>query len=146
VRRGIAVLFSTAMVFAIPLTFLQREGLGVGEVVQPRYILPLVVLTLLMLTLGNTVEDPLPISASAATVLWLSLSTSAILAFWAYAHRYAVGADSPLIVIDLPLDWSTGSGIPFGGTVFVTALASVTLIGGVFATVHRLATGERQAA
>ncbi len=142
-RRGLAILVSAAMVFAIPLTFLQREGLGVGEVVQPRYILPLVLLTVLMLTLGNTVEDPLPISASVATVLWISLSTSAVLAFWAYAHRYVIGADYPLVVVDLPIEWSSSSGIPFGWTVLITAFASIAFIGGGLTAVHRLASFAR---
>jgi hypothetical protein len=136
-RRGFAVLLSGVAVFAIPLAFLQREGLGVGEVVQPRYILPLILLTIMMLALGNTVDDPLPLELPAAVVLWVFLSASAVLAFWAYAHRYAVGTDFPLIVPDLPIEWVTSSGIPFGLTVIVTAIASIGFVGGAFTYAQR---------
>jgi hypothetical protein len=143
VRRGFAVLVSAVAIFAIPLAFLQREGLGVGEVVQPRYILPLILLTIMMLALGNTVDEPLPLELPAAAVLWAFLSTSAVLSFWAYAHRYIVGADYPLIVIDLPLEWWSSSGIPFGATVLVTVLASAGFVGGAALLAHHRPLYER---
>jgi hypothetical protein len=48
-----------------------------------------------------------------------------------------------LIVPDLPIEWVTSSGIPFGLTVIVTAIASVGLVGGAFTYAQR-DSGQRQ--
>jgi len=141
-RRAWAILLAGAMVIAVPLAFLQKEGLNVGEVVQPRYILPLLLLTLFMLTLGNRVDEPLPLAAPVAAAVGVAMTVSASLSFWAYAHRYAIGTDYPLIVLDIPLEWSFDVPVPFGLTVLVTVLASALFIGGSVAAVHARGKGQ----
>jgi hypothetical protein len=140
-RKAFAVAFSSGMVVAVPLAFLQKEGLGVGEIVQPRYILPLLLFALIMLSLGNTVNDALPLSVPAGVALWLALGTSASLAFWAYAHRYAVGTDTTLLVLDIPIEWVNSAGIPFGLIAGTTIAASFMFIGGALAVTRGFGNG-----
>ena len=44
---------AAAALVAVPIVFLQANGLGVGEVVQPRYLLPLLTILVAVVSLGH---------------------------------------------------------------------------------------------
>ena len=127
-RKIFAALLAVAAMFAVPLAFLQKEGLEVGEVVQPRYLMPLLILTIATLSLGRDVDDPLDLPMPIAVVLAASLSVSAALSFWTNAHRYATGLDVPLLTMNWELEWSHGSGVPLGLIAPITILASAGFV------------------
>jgi len=127
-RKIFAAVFAVAMMFAVPLAFLQKEGLEVGEVVQPRYLLPLLILAIATLSLGRTVQDALELPMPIAVVLAIALSVSAGLAFWTNAHRYATGLDVPLLTMNWEIEWSHGSGVPLGLIAPITILASIGFV------------------
>jgi hypothetical protein len=66
-----------------------------------------------------------------AAVIGVALSASAILGYWAYAHRFAAGSGRGLFdldVLDLPI---SSAGIPMWLTTIVVAAATVVLVTGV---------------
>lgn len=95
---GWALSWNDAFVL-VPLAFLQVNGLGVGEVVQPRYVTPLLLLTVLVLALPTKTEDPSPVTWASTPLRWtliLGLSASALLSWWFVSHRFAYGNTAPL--------------------------------------------------
>ena len=133
-RKAIGTLLALGALMAVPLAFLQKEGLGVGEVVQPRYLLPLLGLLLATLSLGPAVGRPLPLAARPAWVLAIGLATSAVLAFWANAHRYFAGDGFGLFDPKVAPAWSSSTGLPLWLITAGTVVAMAAFIAGAFAT------------
>ena len=65
----------------VPLVFLQREGLGVGEVVQARYLLPLILVLVLTLSLRvpfrQATDGGLPLPGVLAWVIAVGIAAAA---------------------------------------------------------------------
>lgn len=105
-HKAWALGLSVAALIAVPLVFLQREGLGVGEVVQPRYIAPLLLLAVMIAMAGvdaaADADAELPDRESTAGtvtfpagVRWsltIGLALSASLSWWVFTHRFAYGS------------------------------------------------------
>jgi hypothetical protein len=126
VTAGIAAL---ALV-AVPIVFLQTQRLGVGELVQPRYLLPLLTLLVGVVSLGPTLKHRLELPKVPALLIVAALSVSAILAFWANAHRYFAGSGFGLFDPKVDPAWVTSSGVPLAVTVVITVLATIIFIAG----------------
>lgn len=90
-RKGWALGVSAAALITVPLVFLQREGLGVGEVVQPRYIAPLLLLVV-MIALVDRAGDPVTLPTGVRWSITIGLALSASLSWWVFAHRFAYGS------------------------------------------------------
>jgi hypothetical protein len=131
-RKATASLVSAAALVLVPLAFLQKEGLGVGEVVQPRYVLPLMAILLATLGLGPRIGVPLNLPRLPATVMAVGLAGSAVLAFWANAHRYFAGSGFGLFDPKVDPAWLSGSGIPLWLTCTVGGVATVAYVFGAF--------------
>lgn len=101
----IALTIAVVTLVFTPLWFLQKEGLGVGEVVQPRYILPLLAIVVATLLLDRRPTDLLPWPRPPAWTLALLLGASASLAFWANVHRYSYGPEVGLFDIRVAPVW-----------------------------------------
>ena len=130
-RTLLATALAAAALVAVPLVFLQSQRLAVGQMVQPRYLLPLLVL--LLATVSVPMGPPAPMRRLVAVVFGLLLSSSAVLAFWTNAHRYAIGTDVPLFDRDPVVEWGPLLGWPLPVVVAVTATATVAFIGGALA-------------
>jgi hypothetical protein len=130
--KGVALLVSLGAVVAVPLVFLQREGLGVGEVVQARYLLPLIVLLVLTLSLRvpfrQATDGGLPLPGLLAWVIGVGVAAAASVSLWVHAHRYAAGNERGLFDIDLVLEWTGLLSIPLPVTVGVGVVASVIFV------------------
>ncbi len=130
--KGVALLVSLGAVVAVPLVFLQREGLGVGEVVQARYLLPLIVLLVLTLSLRvpfrQATDGGLPLPGVLAWVIAVGIAAAASVSLWVHAHRYAAGNERGLFDIDLVLEWTGLLSIPLPVTVGVGVVASVIFV------------------
>jgi hypothetical protein len=141
-RKAWGAAISAGALVAVPLVFLQKEGLGVGEVVQPRYLLPLLALLLATLSLGVRKGRPLPFPGVPAAVLAAGLTVSAVLAFWANAHRYFAGSGVGLFDPKVTPAWASATGIPLWLTTLVTVAATAVFLPGVFVIVSRSAAGR----
>lgn len=127
---------AAAGLLLVPLVFLQIQRLGVGDVVQPRYLLPLLTLAVATISLGADDDVPPALRRLTALALTALLSSSAVLAHWALLHRYAAGSEQPLFALDLAIEWQPVA--PIGPTLAVTSLATVVFMYSVFATAaHR---------
>ena len=139
--KGIALLVSLGAVAAVPLVFLQREGLGVGEIVQARYLLPLILALMLTLSLRvpfwRTTDGGLPLPGVLAWVIGVGVAAAASVSLWVHAHRYAAGNERGLFDIDLVLEWTGLLSIPLPVTVGVGVVASVTFVAAALIGVRR---------
>jgi len=90
-RKTWALAVALIALVAVPLAYLQSQRLGVGEVVQPRYILPLLALLIGVLSLGPRLGRPPALPGAPAVLIGVGLSASAILGYWAYVHRFIAG-------------------------------------------------------
>ena len=128
-----------AAVLAVPIAFLQLGGLVVGELVQPRYFLPLMVVFVATAGLNVRVSRRYPWPRSATIVVVPLLALSAVLSYWYTAHRYAAGSTKGLFDRDLVIGWGGLTGLPWGAVVVVTVLATVTmyLVGSSFLSTQR---------
>ena len=115
---------------AVPIAYLQSQRLGVGEVVQPRYVLPLLTLVVGVVSVGPRLGRPLPMPRVPGALIAAGLSVSGILAFWAYAHRFVAGPDVGLFDPSFDVAWVTGVGVPLPVTFAVTVLTTALLVGG----------------
>jgi hypothetical protein len=131
-RQLVAAGVAFVALVAVPVGFLQANGLGVGEVVQPRYLLPLLTLLVGVLSLGPRLGTPLPLPVVPAWVLGAGLSLSAVVAFWANAHRYLAGNTVGLFDPKVSPAWIGWPGLPIWLTTLAVVIASVVLVWGAF--------------
>ena len=129
-RTLVAAGIAFAALVVVPIAYLQSQRLGVGEVVQPRYLLPLLTLLVGVVCLGPRLGTVLPLPRIPATLLAVGLSGSAVLGFWAYAHRFFAGSTVGLFDPKVSAEWVTASGVPLIVTVPLTMTASVVLVVG----------------
>ena len=131
-RKTAATLLALAAMVAVPLAFLQREGLGVGEVVQARYLLPLMVVFFATLSLPAAFAKArtagLPLPRSAAWSIGTLMAATASLSLWVHAHRYAAGTTRGLFDIDLQMDWTGLLAIPLPLVAAVGVFASIAYV------------------
>ena len=137
-RKTVASFLALLALVVVPLTFLQREGLGVGEVVQARYLLPLIVVLFATLSLAVPYARPtdtgLHLPRASAWVLGLAMAASAGLSLWVNAHRYASGSTRGLFDIDLELEWTGITALPLplvvgAGITFTAAYVAFGTLG-----------------
>ena len=130
--KGTALLVSLAAVVAVPMVFMQREGLGVGEVVQARYLLPLILVLVLTLSLRvpfrQATDGGLPLPRALAWVIGVGVASAAGISLWVNAHRYAAGNERGLFDIDLVLEWTGLVPIPLPLTVGAGVVASAVFV------------------
>jgi hypothetical protein len=87
VRKAWALGLAAVALIVVPLAFLQREGLGVGDVVQPRYIAPLLLLVVMIALLD---ADVFP--RGVRWTMTIGLVVNASMAWWVFTHRFAYGS------------------------------------------------------
>ena len=133
-RKAWAASFAFISLYAIPLWFLQKEGLGAGEVVQPRYLLPLLSLLVASLLLGRSVQ--VPIVMPRLPLIWVTggLSVAGILAFWSNAHRYAAGTNVGIFDPGMVPAWTNSAGVPLWASTAITVVGTCVLMWGTLIT------------
>ena len=136
-RKLVTVALAAGALVAVPIVFLQSQRLGVGEVVQPRYLLPLLTLLLGVVSLGPRLGRPLRLPVTPAIIIAVGLTLSALLAFWANAHRYFAGSGFGLFDPKVEPAWSTSSGIPLLVITVMTVLAAAVYVSGLFQIIAR---------
>jgi len=140
-NKMMAALFALAATVAVPLVFLQREGLGVGEVVQARYLLPLMIVLFATLSVPSGYWNPrvagLPLPRAAAWLIAIATAASASISLWVNAHRYAAGSARGLFDIDLELEWTGLLPVPLPLVVAIGVAATITYVAMATLVVYR---------
>ena len=131
-RKLAATALAAGALVVVPIVFLQSQRLGVGEVVQPRYLLPLLTLLVGVVSLGPRLGRPLALPVAPAILIAVGLTLSAVLAFWANAHRYFAGNGFGLFDPKVEPAWTTATGVPLAVISVVTIIATAVFISGLF--------------
>lgn len=103
--KALAVLTLAGALVAIPFLTLFRARLIVGEGVQPRYLLPLVPMFLLVLMTGRRAARALKLTRVQAVVMWVLLSAANAAAVYTNMWRYVTGTDDPTLFADVEWWW-----------------------------------------
>lgn len=103
-RKTVAVFGVFAVLWLLPTYILVRGGNIVGQNVQPRYLLPLIVL-LGMLLLLPVASGRVRITTLQASVIAGLLAVGNAFAMHVNIGRYTVGLDSPGIDLDAVVEW-----------------------------------------
>jgi hypothetical protein len=90
-QKTLSILVSVSACLVFPLYFLQVEGLRVGEVVQPRYLIPLFFLLLMALAAGKTPNTSVILQRNYIIFYSTALIVTAFLSFASHLHRYTFG-------------------------------------------------------
>ena len=86
----------------------------------------------LVVSLGPSLGRPLRLPVIPAIIIAVGLTLSAVLAFWANAHRYFAGSGFGLFDPKVEPAWTTSTGIPLAVVVVVTIVATAVFISGLF--------------
>ncbi len=119
-HRGLTAGFVALVYLGLPLKVLSSQGLLVGNSVQPRYVLPLMI-PLVVLVLGTGVDTP-TFSRRQAWLLWAGLVTANAAALHANLSRYLGGVLRPRGTYSW---WWTGLSTP--GSVWLVGTISFAL-------------------
>jgi hypothetical protein len=131
-RKALAVGGVVALLIAIPLYVLQRGGDPVGIDVQPRYVLPLVVLLAGLLAVEPEGRR-LAVGPAQAWAIVLALSIANLVALHTNIRRYVTGADVTGLDLNTNAEW-WWNGLPSPMTVWL--VGSLAFAGTVAILVH----------
>lgn len=112
-RKAIAVTLVALPILILPLYILQSGGNVVGENVQPRYLLPLVMVGLGLCLLGRG-ESPggWSVGGGGLALLAAAATIANLMALQANTRRYVTGVDLPNFDLDAGREWWWA--LPFG--------------------------------
>lgn len=103
-RKGVVLLLTLLSLIAIPLYVLHGEGARVGALVQPRYLLPLVLIFTVVALYGFT-QDHLGLSRLQAGVVFTAVALSNSLSLRNNMRRYITGTDVGGFNLDVNIEW-----------------------------------------
>ena len=124
-RKGLAVAILVLSLTAIPTILLVQSGSTVGVNVQPRYILPMIVM-LAGIALFQTADSRIQITATQKWVVVAALSLTNAIALHTNIRRYVTGVDGPAVDLDSGVEWWWN--IPFS-PMFVWIAGSLAFAG-----------------
>jgi hypothetical protein len=116
----------------VPMAYLQSQNLNVGELVQPRYILPLLTVLVATAGLSSNPARRLTLAKAPAIAMGVLLTISATVAYWTNIQRYIAGQHHPLIEGTLPIKWNPLLDAPLIPVNIITAVATGVWIIGIF--------------
>lgn len=103
-KKLIALAFGIFAIWALPMYLLQLGGFRVGEEVQPRYLIPLVMVVLGTLVLNRT-GTPVIIDPRQVWFIVISLSIANSIALHTNIRRYTTGTRVQGFDLDSPREW-----------------------------------------
>jgi hypothetical protein len=113
-RKAIAAIGVLAVLVVLPLWVLTRGGNVVGENLQPRYLLPLIVLFVFIL-LTTPAGGRLVLTRAQTFVVLAALVIANVVALQVDIRRYVTGADAQGFNLDAGAEW-WWTGFPVGPT------------------------------
>ncbi len=104
VRRLVALAIGGAAVWVVPTYMQYLSGYPVGAAVQPRYILPLVII-LVVIAIARVDEPPVAWGGGQWVLVVVALATANAVALHTNLRRYVTGADVVDPSLDAGLEW-----------------------------------------
>lgn len=106
VRKLVVFLAVAVVTVALPVTILVRSNALVGEFVQPRYILPVLVILLAVALIP--VRKRVRLTVAQAILLATAVCVAQAAALHAELRRYVVGTDTDSLNLDANIEWWWG--------------------------------------
>lgn len=103
-RKALLMLVTLAVMTAVPLYVLQGKGVRVGEFVQPRYLLPLLIIFVCISLYGFT-NDNLGIRRLQAGIIFAAIAISNSLALHTNLRRYVTGMGDGGFNLNQNIEW-----------------------------------------
>jgi hypothetical protein len=125
-RKLIVLLTVAAVTVALPVMILVRSNALVGEYVQPRYILPLLVILVAVALIP--LRDRVRLTVAQAVLLAAAVSVAQAAALHAELRRYVVGTDTDRLNLDASIEWWWGVPWSPNATWFVGTLAFTAIV------------------
>ena len=126
VGKAAALLLVTAVMVVLPVLLLLRLGASVGSWVQPRYLLPLAPVFLLLLAYDPRRRASIRLSLAQCVLAGTLASVAYTVGLYTTLRRYLTGLDGPLI-IGRGVEWWWGS-VPGPRVVFVAGTLCFTIV------------------
>jgi hypothetical protein len=104
-RKRVSVALVSAAIVALPLYALQTGGDVVGQNVQPRYLLPLVICGIGLSLYSRQGVDPWPLGPKALTMLVSAVGIANVIALQNELRRYVSGVGSTSLDLDYRVEW-----------------------------------------
>jgi hypothetical protein len=104
-RQAIAVSAVFFALIAIPLYILTVSGLSVGQQVQPRYLLPLIALLGAAVVFRESTSSGLELTRGQAWIIGTGLFIANTIAIHLNARRYITGMDQQGVNLDKNIEW-----------------------------------------
>ncbi len=122
-RKSLMLLGIVSMLVAVPLYVLFKSEAWVGQAVQPRYLVPLVVLLLGVALTQERVDRSMRLSIAQSVVLGVALVTAYALDLHTMIRRYTTGLDLGGLNLDARVEWWWDA-VPSPMAVFVVGTLS----------------------
>lgn len=113
VRKAIGVVGVLLVLTALPIYVLTAGGDRIGDSLQPRYLLPLIVLFGLLLVTERAGVDTLRFGRIQTFAILGALATANLVALQVNIRRYVTGTDQQGFDLDGSAEW-WWTGVPFG--------------------------------
>jgi hypothetical protein len=127
-RQSLAVYGVLAALVFVPMYVLTVNRLSVGQQIQPRYLLPLIALLGAVALYRSSSNSGLALSRGQVSIIGAGLFLANTLALHLNLRRYVTGMDEQGLNLDQSIEW-WWSGFPISpNTVWVTASLSFALL------------------
>jgi hypothetical protein len=104
-RQSIAAGFVTIALFVVPLQFLWANSLTVGQIIQPRYLLPMLLLLAGVAAYRRSHEDRTDFSRGELWLVGFGLIAANTLALHTNLRRYLTGLDGTQMSLNRGIEW-----------------------------------------
>lgn len=125
-RKAIALLLAGAVLTALPLYILQAGGHTVGQQLQPRYLLPLILLFAGLLLLSDA-DKPVRLTRLQGWLVGLALAVVHFVALHITIRRYVTGAEEAGFNLDAGAEW-WWEGVPGPNVVWIVGSLAFALV------------------
>lgn len=130
IRRGLVLLAMVGMAITLPLLILQRSGSRVGEDVQPRYLLPVVIAT--MCVALAPLDGRWRLGRAQHVVLAVTATLGTAFAVHVQLRRYVTGLDEVGADLNSGAEWMPAFPLGPNGVWLLATVAAAVLFTAVF--------------
>lgn len=110
--KGLVTAALMMTIMAVALLGLLASNYYVGEGIQPRYLLPLIVVLLAMMMTGRELHSPIHLAQAQTTMIGLALAGANGLALFTNMRRYITGLDVVSPYLNRHVEWWWSFGLP----------------------------------
>jgi hypothetical protein len=130
-RKSLAVIVLLGITVAIPARALLQVGLPMGELYQPRYVLPLLIVIVGILLIRLPAPRTLSFPTSTVIIMWGLVSYAGTIALHSWIRRYTTGVGTVSIDLSDPawwdITWASPNQIWVMGSLAWSVLAGIIL-------------------